>query len=138
MAAAVAGIPVLAANGNLVQVTIQSEMNVPGMGSMPPHTTTHKVCMGAGRFTAEQLLKSEPGTECKVTNYKIAGNLVTFDSVCTGEATVTTHGEFHLSGVANFTGKVHGEITAEGHPATMDATYTGVRVGTCDYTPSKG
>ena len=138
LAAAVMGMPALAANGNLVQVTIQTEMNVPGMGSMPAQTTTRKVCMGTGRFTAEQLLKSEPKNNCKITNYKIAGNVVTFDSVCRGATTVTTHGEFHLSGAANFTGKIHGEINAEGHAATMDATYTGVRVGTCDYTPPKG
>jgi len=137
LAAAAMGMPAFAANGNLVEVTIQTEMNMPGMGSMPAHTTTRKVCMGSGRFTAEQLLKSEPEGNCKITNYKIAGKVVTFDSVCTGTTTVTTHGEFHLSGVANFTGKIHGVINAEGQAATMDATYTGVRVGACDYTPTK-
>lgn len=73
VAAAILVVPALAADGNLVQLTIQTEEHMAGMSAIPAHTLTRKVCMSAGRFDPEQLLKAESQTDCKLTNYKKQG-----------------------------------------------------------------
>lgn len=137
VAVAVMGLPALAADGNLVQLTIQTAESMEGMGSMPPQTTTRKVCMSAQRFDTEQLLKSDNHEGCKLTNYKSSAKLVTFDLLCEQPMAITSHGEFHLTDAANFTGKVHSEAQVEGHAMSIDATYTGQKLGSCNYTPEK-
>lgn len=136
IAAVAIGIPALAADGNLVDLSIQTEMHVEGMSSLPPHTSERKVCMQATRLEAQDLLTHRLASGCKVTNYKIDGKLVTFDVMCTKPES-RIHGEFHLTDAANFIGKVHSEANAEGHAMSMDAIYTGTKVGTCDYVPPK-
>lgn len=140
VAAAAMSVPALAANGNLVELTIQTEEHMPDMpqmASIPPQTVTRKICIGAGRFDPQQLLKAESGSDCKLTNYKMSGDVITFDESCTRPAAVTSHGEFHVSGSGDFTGKMHTEMNAAGHAISVDSSYQGKKVGSCDYTPSK-
>lgn len=63
--------------------------------------------------------------------------MITFDQSCTKPAAVTSHGEIHLTDGANFTGKMHTEMSVEGHTITVDTSYKGERVGACNYTPPK-
>jgi hypothetical protein len=129
--------PVWAAGtaGNLMQLTIQAVEHMAGMPVMPPHTVSQKVCMSAKRFDPEQMLRKQSQTDCKITNYKMNGKVITFDETCTQPAAITSHGEFHLGDGPNFTGTMHTEMSMEGHAITVDTSYTGERVGSCTYTP---
>lgn len=140
VAAAVMAVPALAAGGNLVELTIQTEEHMPDMPQMvsiPPQTVTRKVCIGAGRFDPQQLLKAQSNTDCKLTHYKMSGDVITFDESCTQPATVTSHGEFHVSDSGDFSGKMHTVMNAAGHSVSVDSSYQGKKVGSCDYTPPK-
>lgn len=136
IAAALIAMPALAADGNLMEITIHTEQQVSGMGQLPAQTVQRKICMSAKRFDTEQLLKSVVHSGCKLTNYKSAGELLTFDVVCDKPIQVTSHAEFH-GNAANFTGNMHSDVNANGHAMSLDANYTGTKVGTCDYVPPK-
>lgn len=135
---ALMAVPAVAANGNLMQLTIKVVESMTGMAAMPARTMTRKICMTTGKFNPQAMLRRKSGTDCKITNYKMNGKLVTFDESCTQPAAVTSHGVFHLGDGPNFTGKMHTEMTAAGHKITVDSSYIGKRVGSCKYTPKKG
>lgn len=136
-AAASISAPALAANGKLVQLTVQTEDHMAGVPSIPTQTVVRKICSGAGHFDPEQLLKAEAKTDCKITHYKMHGKDVSFDQVCTKPVAVLSHGEFHLTDAADFTGKLHTEINMAGHAMSIDTSYTGKQIGTCNYVPGK-
>lgn len=134
---ALMALPAMAANGNLMQLTIKVVENMAGMASMPAQTVTRKICMGTEKFDPQEMLRQQSGTDCKISNYKMDGKVITFDESCTKPAAVTAHGEFHLGDGPNFTGTMHTEMNAAGHAITVDSSYTGERVGACEYTPKK-
>ena len=102
-------------------MTIKTEM--PGMPmQMPP--TTIETCV-----TPEQAEHPEPPkqrSDCKISDYKIEGNTVTWKMSCpkqnsTGEGTMTYAGD-------SYTGEMHLHIGEH----EMSAKYTGKRIGDCD------
>lgn len=129
-------LPALAADGNLVELSIQTEMHREGMGPIPAASMKHKVCMRTARLEAQDLLTHQLANGCKIANYKIDGTLVTFDAICS-KPEVRSHGEFHMTGAADFTGKVHTEMNTQGLSVTMDSSYTGKKIGSCNYVPPK-
>ncbi|MGH8114725.1 MAG: DUF3617 domain-containing protein [Rhodanobacteraceae bacterium] len=138
VAGALVAMPAVAANGNLMQLTIKVVENMAGMAQMPAQTITRKICMAAGRFDPQAMLRAQSGSDCKISNYKMNGKVITFDEGCTRPAAVTAHGEFHLGNGPNFTGTMHTEMNAAGHAISVDSSYVGERIGACEPTPKKG
>jgi hypothetical protein len=109
------------------EVTMQMEM--PGMPMQMPATKTTQ-CV-----TPEQL--KEPNSavppsgpnnpnNCKVSDYKTAGNSVSWKMACTGQPAMSGSGEMKFDG-DTYTGVM--KMTTEGREMTMK--YSGKRLGDC-------
>jgi Protein of unknown function (DUF3617) len=123
------------ADGNLMALTIHIKQTMTGMAAMPARTLTTKVCTRPGHFDPHALHDNPGKARCKVTNYRMQGNVITFDEVCTAPMAITSHGVFHVTGGADFTGTTHTAFNAAGHAVQVDTDYVGKKVGSCTYTP---
>lgn len=134
---AAVAVPAWAASssGNLIDLTVHVQQTMAGMGALPARTLEKKICMHPGDFDPQAFARAESQSDCKLQHYAQHGKVVTFDMACTGKQPVTSHGEFHLTGGANFTGTMHTAFSAAGHAITVDTAYTGKQVGTCTYQP---
>jgi len=118
--------------GNLMKVTVNSTMHVPGMPAMTPPVHTMKVCTRKARPDPRDIMHTQK--DCTATHYRQTGDSISFDIVCTGDATMTGNAVFTVHG-DDVQGKIHAAMNSGGQPTTMDMTYTGTRIGDCDYTP---
>jgi len=104
-------------------MTIQTEM--PGMPmKMPPVTV--ETCVTPEQAEHPEPPKQRANSDCKISDYKLDGNTVTWKMVCakqnmTGDGKITYSGE-------SYTGEMH--MLMGEHE--MSAKYTGKRVGDCD------
>lgn len=120
-----------AADGQLMEVTVRVQQQMEGMPTLPAHTMSRKICTKDGSFDRHTLEQLQSRTECSITHYEKQGNVVTFDATCTGPVSVTSHGEFHLTGGSDFTGTMRTSMQAAGHAMTVDTAYTGKKIGSC-------
>ncbi|MGH8124332.1 MAG: DUF3617 domain-containing protein [Rhodanobacteraceae bacterium] len=135
-----AAVPVWASGGTgrLMDITTHVVMQMAGMAgapTMPPRTLHKKVCVPPEGFDPRPIVEAETKGKCSITNYSSHGGDVSFDMVCSTPAgNMTGHSTFH-SGSADVTGNTHAKMSAGGFTMTMDSTYSGKQVGTCNYTP---
>jgi hypothetical protein len=107
------------------QVTM--EMDMPGLPmKMPPQTFTHCVTKEQAEDPQQSLPKADPKSDCKVQDYKINGNKVTWKVECpktkmtgTGEATYAND---------SYTANIH--MAMPDHEMTIKST--GKRIGDCE------
>lgn len=108
---------------------ITTHMEMPGMPmTMPPQKIVQCI-------TREQLEKGEavPGAAdeknpCKMTNYKVSGNKITWNMACTGEQAMSGTGEIVVDG-DTYTGTMKMTMDQQG---TMTMKYTAKRIGDCE------
>lgn len=109
--AAVASAPATALDTieeGLWEIAMRTE--IPNMPAMAQQAMKHTQCFT--RQDVENPLTTAPKEEnCKLANYKVAGNKATWDVKCTGERPMTGTGEMtfsrnHYEGVSKFTGNL--------------------------------
>lgn len=91
---------------------------------MPPQT--QKVC--AAKNWTRPPVASSRDQNCTTSDFAIAGQRVTWTSVCTGQMTMTGKGEITRQGADTYSGTVKYTF-AEG---AMTVTISGKKVGECD------
>ena len=125
-------LPVLAADAKSPmkpgkwQVTMTMDMpNMPM--KMPPMTFTN--CITKEQAENPQPPKKKGDEDCKLTDYKIDGNTVTWTVKCTGKTNATGDGKMTFAGDGNsYDGAVHLNMN------NMDITqhFAGKYLGECD------
>ena len=81
------------------------------------------------------LMPQQPGrggvpNDCKMSDYNVAGNKVTWSMACGGATPMTGTGEFVYSG-DTYNGTMKMNMEQGGKPRTMTMKYTGKRLGDC-------
>jgi hypothetical protein len=108
---------------------VKMEMSMPGMpAAMPPIMTTQCITPEDAKDPQKAVATGQGGEQgnCKVTNYKVAGNKVTWSMACDGREAMTGTGEFLYAGDTS-TGTI--KMNRAGQVMTMK--YTGKRLGDC-------
>ena len=114
-----------AARGDLWDTTSQSSMTMGGT-SMPMPPQTHKVC--AAKTWTRPPVESNRELKCTNSEFAVAGQRVTWTSVCAGEMTMTGKGEIVRQGADAYTGTVKYAFAQGG----MTVALSGKKVGECD------
>jgi hypothetical protein len=114
-----------AGKGDLWESTSQSSMNMGGM-SMPMPPQTQRVC--AAKTWTRPPVASGQDQNCTTSDFAIAGQTVTWTSVCTGQMSMTGKGEITRQGANAYSGTIKYAF-AEG---TMTVAIAGKKVGECD------
>jgi len=114
-----------AAKGDLWETTSQSSMTMGGM-SMPMQPQTVKVC--AAKNWTRPPVGSNRDMKCTNSDYAVAGQKVTWTSVCTGQMTMTGKGEIVRQGADAYSGTVKYAFAEGG----MTVAISGKKVGECD------
>ena len=113
------------ARGDLWESTSQSSMTMGGM-SMPMAPQTQRLC--ASKTWKRPPVASSQDQNCTTSDFAIAGQKVTWTSVCTGQMAMTGKGEITRQGADAYSGTVKYAF-AEG---TMVVAISGKKVGECD------
>ena len=106
---------------------VKMEMQMVGM-TMPPQTLTQCVTKEEAADPQKAMPQSGRGanpTDCKISDYKVDGNKVTWSMACPKDQ-MTGAGEFVYSG-DTYTGTM--KMNAQGQEMTMK--YSGKRLGDC-------
>jgi hypothetical protein len=106
------------------QITVQMEM--PGMPvQMPP--TTQTICLTEDDVNNPQKsLPSDPKSDCKVSDYKIEGNTITWTVSCPKQQALG-------SGKITFAGDTYtGAMKLMVHEHEMSMKYNGKWLGSCE------
>jgi hypothetical protein len=111
--------------GDLWESTSQSSMNMGGM-TMPMPPQTQRVC--AAKTWKRPPVASGQDQNCTTSDFAIAGQTVTWTSVCTGQMSMTGKGEITRQGANAYSGTIKYAF-AEG---TMTVAIAGKKVGECD------
>ena len=109
------------------QVTVEMEM--PGMPmKMPPHTVTRCVTPEEAQNPDTAVPSGSPdkNNDCKVSDYKMEGNKVTWSVACTTPQAVTGNGEIVYSGDT-----YEGWMKMKMQAGEMTMKYKGKRLGDC-------
>ena len=93
----------------------------------PPMKQTMCVTAQMIKNPAEALSKI-PGSDCKVTDYKLAGSTATYKMTCTEPAPMTAVGEMKYAGSDAYTGTVTIDM---GGGQNMTLTTDAKRIGDC-------
>ena len=110
---------------------VKMEMSMPGMPAMPPITTTQCITK-EDALDPQKAVQGPPGGRgggggnCKVSDYKVDGNKVTYAMSCEGAEKMSGTGEFTYAG-DTYTGTM--TVNAAGRGMTMK--YSGKRLGDC-------
>jgi len=113
------------AKGDLWESTSQSSMIVGGM-SMPMPPQTQRVC--ASKTWKRPPVASNQDQNCTNSDFAVAGQTVTWTSVCTGQMAMTGKGEITRQGSDAYSGTLKYAF-AEG---TMTVAIAGKKVGECN------
>jgi hypothetical protein len=110
---------------------VKAEMSMPGMPmNMPPMTS--KQCITPAEAADPQKAMPPQGrganpNDCKVSDYKVDGNKVTWSMACEGRQPMTGKGEIVYTENA-YTGTMTMDMQGRGG---MTMKYTGKRLGDC-------
>ena len=108
------------------QVTMEMEM--PGMAmKMPPTTITHCITKEDAENPEATLPKTSKDGKCKISDYKMDGNTVSWSMTCEGKEPMTGSGKITYTG-DSYDGSMKMKIGDH----EMNAHYTGKRIGDCD------
>jgi len=94
--------------------------------SMPMPPQTQRVC--AAKTWTRPPVASNKDQNCTNSDYAVAGQRVTWTSVCTGQMTMTGKGEIVRQGADAYTGTVKYAFAEGG----MTVAISGKKVGECD------
>lgn len=114
---------------------VKSEMNMPGMSmKMPATTSTQCITKEEAADPQKQVPPQGRGgaanDSCKVSDYKIVGNKVTFNVKCDGPQP-STMAVAMVYGVDKYDGTMKMDMARGGQPTSMTMNYTGKRLGDC-------
>jgi hypothetical protein len=118
----------LAANGGPMkagkwQITVTTK--IAGMDDAVPPTTVTE-CVTAEDAANPQPPAAGPGSDCKISDYKIAGNVITWSIACPTENMTGT-------GRMTFSGDTYtGETSMKVGDASVTQTLSGKYLGACD------
>ena len=118
--------------GNKIKMTVSVAMQMPGM-NVPARSHTMETCASKKKPDARQMIQKAKG--CTIGDYKEVGDTVSFNMECTepmamkGETTVTFAADGGMRGQTHMTSSIQGKAMV------IDTTYTGQRIGDCDYKP---
>ena len=115
----------LAQQGSGIKYRVTNKMEMAGMPFAMPAQTT-EVC-GPKNASADSLVPRQDN--CRVLDYKVAGNKSSFRMVCTGKDAMTGTGEFEMLGAQGYRGKMTMNTDGE----QMVFSFDGKRLGDCDY-----
>ena len=116
-----------AGTGNLYSVT--TKMVVVGMPfSMPPRTT--EVC-GPKDTASEKMVPHDEN--CRIEDFRVAGNKSSFRMVCTGDTPMTASGEFERLPNEGYRGTMRTKTDMGGESMDMTMTFEGRKLRECDY-----
>ena len=109
---------------------VKMEMSMPGMPAMPPISTTQCITP-ADAADPQKSLQQGPARRggnqsCKVSEYKVDGNKITYAMSCEGAEKMSGTGEFVYAG-DTYTGTM--TVNAAGRGMTMK--FSGKRLGDC-------
>jgi len=108
---------------------VSMEMDMPGMPmKMPAVKTIQCVTKEQADDPNQSVPKGQQGknSDCKVSDYKVAGNKVTWTMTCTGKNAMTSTGEMTYTGDA-----YDGVMKTKTGETEMTMKYTGKRLGDC-------
>jgi hypothetical protein len=115
---------------------VKMEMEMAGLPqSMPPITTTQCITKEQAA-DPEKLVPQGPGgrsglpPDCKVSDYKVDGNKVSWAMKCAGQNAMTGTGEFVYAG-ETYTGTMKMNMERGGQPIAMTMKYNAKRLGDC-------
>lgn len=128
----VASLPAAAAPGELWEIT--SKMEMAGMPMAMP-AQTQQSCLPKDK-KADSMVPKNESSDCRMTEQKQAGSKMTFKMVCTGKDPMTGSGEITSSG-NTYSGKMHITGKMEGESIDMKQSFSGKKLGSCEYTPVK-
>jgi hypothetical protein len=111
--------------GDLWESTSQSSMTMGGM-SMPMPPQTQRLC--AAKTWKRPPVASNQDQNCTTSDFAVAGQRVSWTSVCTGQMAMTGKGEITRQGADAYSGTLKYAF-AEG---TMTVAISGKKVGECD------
>jgi hypothetical protein len=117
---------------------VKMEMSMPGMPQpMPPITTTQCITKEEAADPMKSVPQGPPGRggrgmpdNCKMSNYKMDGNKVTFSMTCDPPQAMTMTAEF-IYGVDTYDGTMKVDSDRGGQPMAMTMKYSGKRLGDC-------
>ena len=127
-----ASLSAVAAPGELWEITSKMEMDGMPM-SMPAQT--QQACLPKDKKPDSMVPKNE-SSDCKMTEQKQVGNKMSFKMVCSGKDPMTGSGEITSSG-NSYSGKMQISGKMEGESIDMKQSFSGKKLGTCEYTPPK-
>ena len=109
---------------------VKMEMSMPGMPAMPPMTTTQCITLADAADPQKSVQGPNSGrggnSSCKVSDYKVDGNKITYAMSCEGAEKMSGTGEFVYAG-DTYTGTM--TVNAAGRGMTMK--FSGKRLGDC-------
>jgi hypothetical protein len=120
------------------QVTVEMSMaNMPQGMTMPPMPPMTQCITKEEAADPTKAIPARPQrggaaaqSDCKVSNYKVDGNKVSWDMTCTGATPMTGTSEFIYAG-DTYTGTMKMNVERGGAPMAMTMKYTGKRLGDC-------
>jgi hypothetical protein len=115
------------------EVTMTMEMT--GMpASMPPVTTTQCITKAQAddpqKAVLQQPQRGNQQSDCKVSDYKLAGNKVTYSMKCTTPQPMDATGEI-VYGDNTYVGTMKMNMARGGQSMAMTMKYSGKRLGDC-------
>jgi hypothetical protein len=104
---------------------VKVEMEIPGMPQKPPAQTMEVCVTEADLKDPEKLLSSMPNSDCKISDYKVKDQTVSYNLSCPSQQ-LTASGEMKYTGDV-FEGTMKTKMGAQ----EMTAKYTGKWLSTC-------
>ena len=116
---------------------VKIQMNIPNLPvAMPATTTTQCItpeeAADPKKMAPPQAPQGRGGNppKCEMTDYKVAGNKVTYTMKCEPPQAGTMTGEF-VYGTESYEGTVKMDMDRGGQPMSMTMAYSGKRLGDC-------
>jgi hypothetical protein len=105
---------------------VSMKFNMPGMEGAPPMKQTQCVT-SAMLKDPSSAMPSGPGSDCKISDYKLVGNVATYKLACTQPAAINAVGELRYVGTDAYTGTLTIDLGGQNMVMGLDAK----RVGDC-------
>lgn len=105
---------------------VAMKINLPGMEGAPAVKQTQ--CVTAAMLKdPSTAVPSGPGSDCKISDYKLANNVATYKLACTQPAPINATGELKYAGTDAYTGTLTIDMGGQNMVFNLDAK----RLGDC-------
>ena len=105
----------------------ETSMTLPGMEGAPPMKSTQCITAAMVKDPASAMPKGPGGSDCTMTDYKLAGNTATYKMTCTQPVPMTITGEMKYASADAYTGTVTVDLGGQAMSMNIDAK----RIGEC-------